>query len=206
MNELFTIGHSTHTVERVIDLLSSHHIGALADVRSSPYSRFTPQFNREPLQRACAAGGISYVYLGQELGARSADPACVIDGRVSFSRLAQTALFRNGIDRLIKGMERFRVSLLCAEKDPVACHRMILVCRQMKTHAPAIVHILENGAVEDNAAAERRLMQMLNINENDLFLSEGELINKAYDLQGEKIAYTQDQERDHDAFHDRLYP
>jgi uncharacterized protein (DUF488 family) len=206
MNDLFTIGHSTHTIERLIELLSLHRIGAVADVRSVPYSRFSPQFNKEQLQRACGGAGIAYVHLGRELGARTGDPACFVDGRVNFSLLAKTALFLRGLDRLRKGMEQFRISLVCSEKDPIACHRMILVCRHVKADVPAIRHILENGALEDTTGAEQRLRQLVHVPESDLFLSEPELIEKAYDLQGGRIAYTQDQEeQEHDAVHDRLY-
>ena len=206
MADLFTIGHSTHSQERLLELLSQHSIEAVADVRSSPYSRFAPQFNREPLQQACEAAGIAYVYLGKELGARSSDPACFVDGQVSFARLAQTDLFRHGLDRLHKGMEQYRLSLLCAEKDPLTCHRMILVCRQMRTQGAAIRHILDDGTLEDNAIAEQRLRRLLKVPENDLFLSERELIERAYDLQGGKIAYTQDQELENDSLNDRLHP
>jgi len=189
MNILYTIGHSTHPTEHLLHLLSLHHISAVADVRSSPFSRFNPQFNREILQKALRDAGIEYVFLGKELGARSEDPTCYADGKLQFGRLAQTETFRNGLARLQKGMESYRVALLCAEKDPITCHRMILVCRNLREDAVKIEHILEDGNLEENAHAERRLMQFLRIRENNLFASPEELIERAYDMQGKRIAY-----------------
>ncbi len=187
--ELFTIGHSTHTIERLIELLALHGISAVGDVRSSPYSRYNPQFNRETLQASLKAAGIAYVFLGKELGARCDDPACYADGKVQFDRVARTPLFQEGLARLRKGAASHRVCLLCAEKDPIACHRTILVCRHARSADIAIRHILEDGALEDHADTERRLMQTLNIPEDDLFASREELLAKAYALQGNKIAY-----------------
>jgi len=189
MSILYTIGHSTHTIQKLIDLLSMHRVSAVADVRSSPYSRFNPQFNSEPLQQALRASEIEYVFLGRELGARPADRRCYADGQVRFDLVAQSGLFASGLERLRIGMESYTIALLCAEKDPIACHRMILVCRNLRSGGMKIQHILEHGALEDNAAAERRLMQELRIQDNDLFASDEELLLRAYDMQGKKIAY-----------------
>jgi uncharacterized protein (DUF488 family) len=98
---IYTIGHSNQPIERFIALLQQHAVDAVADVRSTPYSRFNPQFRKEKLRAALAAAGIRYVFLGEELGARSKDPACYDDGRVSYARLAATDLFRHGLDRLV---------------------------------------------------------------------------------------------------------
>jgi uncharacterized protein (DUF488 family) len=190
MDELFTLGHSTHSVERFLELLRMHRINAIADVRSSPYSRHTPQFNREALQAFLKDQGIAYVFLGKELGARGADPSSYIDGQVQFNLLAQTDQFKQGLDRLRKGTSSYRITLLCAEKDPIRCHRMILVCRNLRADF-LIQHILEDGKLEQNDQAERRLMRELRIPETDLFASEQELIDRAYDLQGKRIAYVE---------------
>jgi uncharacterized protein (DUF488 family) len=99
-NILYTIGHSTHSIEELIRLLNGHAVNAVCDVRSSPYSQYNPQFNRESLQKALKASGISYVFLGDELGARPDDPACYMDGKVRFECVAGTDRFRDGIERL----------------------------------------------------------------------------------------------------------
>src|SRR5262249_62321000 len=116
---VYTIGHSTHDPERFIELLRAHGITAIGDVRSNPYSRMNPQYNRETLKTILAAADITYVFLGRELGARSQDPACYERGKVQYDRLARTELFRAGLDRVRDGMERFRLALMCAEKEPL---------------------------------------------------------------------------------------
>lgn len=190
MSELLTIGHSVHAVERFVDLIKMHGVTALCDVRSSPYSRFTPQFNRETLKEELARQRIAYIYLGAELGPRSSDPACYDNGKVLYQRLAAQEIFRMGLDRLRKGMATHRIALMCAEKDPITCHRMILICRNLRGDDLSIRHILEDGSLEDNRDAEKRLMKSLKIDPADLFSTEAEQIERAYDLQGDRIAYT----------------
>jgi uncharacterized protein (DUF488 family) len=190
MKELFTIGHSVHTVEGFIDLLKQHRINVLCDIRSSPYSRYSPQFNRESLKEDVLKYGISYIYLGAELGPRSSDPACYENGKVQYKRLAEKEIFQQGLNRLRKGMETYRIALMCAEKDPLTCHRMLLVCRNLRGNHILIRHILEDGSLEDNLDTEKRLMKLLKIDPTDLFSSEEEQIRRAYDLQADKVAYT----------------
>jgi len=189
MNPLYTIGHSNHSIERLLELLQGHAVNAVADVRSMPFSRHNPQFNRENLQRSIKGAGMEYVFLGKELGARSEDRSCFVNGRLHFDLLARGELFQKGLARLRRGMETHRVALLCAEKDPLTCHRMILVCRNMRRDDVQIRHVLEDGSYEDNTESERRLMRSLGIAENNLFATAAELIESAYDLQGAKIGY-----------------
>jgi uncharacterized protein (DUF488 family) len=188
--ELYTIGHSTHSTEKFVELLTQHSITAVCDVRSHPYSKFNPQFNRESLQKELKEYAITYVFLGEELGARSSDPNCYINGRVQYHALAQSDLFQQGLTRLRKGMETYRIALMCAEKDPITCHRTILICRQLRADNIDIKHILEDGSIENNARSEERLLQVLKLPPGDLFTTVEEYIERAYDLQGEKIAYS----------------
>jgi uncharacterized protein (DUF488 family) len=129
------------------------------------------------------------VYLGKELGPRSDDPACYINGKVHYELLSKTPKFKEGLKRIKKGVEGYRVAIMCAEKDPVTCHRTILVCRHLRGKDFQISHILEDGSLEDNSETERRLMKMLKIPEQTLFEQPEELVERAYDLQGERIAY-----------------
>ena len=187
---VFTIGHSTHTQERLIALLRQHGITALCDVRSKPYSRMNPQFNREDLEQGLLAQGIQYRFLGKELGARSDDPHCYEGGKVQYDRLAETDLFKHGLKRVLRGMkEGFRIALICAEKEPLECHRTILVARHLAALGVPIVHILADGRLESHYAALRRLARMVNLPEHDMFHSREELLADAYRRQGERIAY-----------------
>lgn len=191
MNKLYTIGHSTHTTEKFIELLKMHSITAVCDVRSSPYSKFNPQYNRETISMDLKKQNIAYVFLGRELGPRTEEENCYIDGKVQYDLIAKTSLFHHGISRLKEGMKSYRIALMCAEKDPVTCHRTILICRQLRADDIDIYHILEDGTLEKNRDSERRLMKMLKIPELQLFETPEELVAQAYRKQSEKIAYKQ---------------
>ena len=184
---IYTVGHSNHPIERFIGLLQVHGITALADVRSIPYSRFNPQFRREKLQAALAAAGIQYVYLGAELGARSENPAVYdANSRVSYALLAKTDLFRRGIARLKTGMAEHRNSLMCAEREPLECHRTILVSRELVREGVLVTHMLADGSLESHERAMQRLVTNLKLPEADLF---GDPVERALDLQASKMGY-----------------
>jgi len=189
MNKLYTVGHSNHEIHRFMELLKMHGITAVADVRSSPYSKFNPQYNREPLQKVLKENGIAYVFLGVELGPRSEDPSCYVDGKVQYGRLSVTDSFRRGLDRLRKGMKTHLIALLCAEKDPITCHRMILVCRALRCEPIEIGHILEDGRIESLGESEKRLLRELKMPQLRLFEKPEDLIQRAYDTQSHRIAY-----------------
>jgi len=187
---VFTIGHSTHPQERFIALLRQHGITALCDVRSKPYSRMNPQFNREDLEQALLEQGIQYRFFGKELGARSDDPHCYEGGKVQYDRLAETDLFKHGLKRVLRGMkDGFRIALMCAEKEPLECHRTILVARHLAALGVPVAHILADGRLESHDAALSRLARMVNLPEHDMFHSREELLADAYRRQGERIAY-----------------
>ncbi|MEW6355285.1 MAG: DUF488 domain-containing protein [Planctomycetota bacterium] len=193
--ELYTIGHSTHSIEEFIGLLRRHEVGAVCDVRSQPYSQHTPQFNREVIENQLARHGIAYIFLGDQLGARSDDPGCYVQGKLLFDRLAKTDIFQRGIARLREQMAACRAALMCAEKDPLACHRMILICRYLRSDNVEIRHILENGEIEKHRDTEKRLLRLLKIPEENLFESLDDLIQRAYDRQGQKMAASEDADR-----------
>lgn len=189
---VFTIGHSNLKFAKFVALLKQHGIQALADVRSSPYSQYNPQFNREPLQRALRKQGMSYVFLGEELGARRSEPECYVNGRADYSLIAQTPAFIRGLDRIMQGAAKMRVAMMCAEKDPLDCHRCILVSPRLRERGLDVLHILSDGSLESQEQAERRLTQLFDLPERDLFRSTGEVVAEACRLQGEKIAYQVD--------------
>ena len=188
-NSVFTIGHSTHSAEAFLALLRQHGVEALADVRSSPFSRFNPQFNREPLEQFLKANGIRYVFLGKELGARSEDRSCYLDGRVQYARLAKTALFQSGLDRVLQGAARYRVALMCAEKEPLECHRTLLVAKALVAHGQPVLHIHADGHLETHEAAMERLLDVTGLPKADLFRSKQELLSEALARQEQQVAY-----------------
>jgi len=188
---IYTIGYSNHPLERFIALLHQHGVDLLCDVRSDPYSRINPQFNRESLKAALWKVQVTYVFLGKELGARSEDPSCYSNGKVQYEYLAQTALFREGIESLMQRMQDSHLVLMCAEKDPLDCHRTILIARHLDKLGIVIKHILADGSLETHRQVEVRLLRQLKIPESDdLFLTNETVIDDAYKTQGHRIAYT----------------
>lgn len=186
---VFTIGHSTHSLEALVSLLKQHGVTALADVRSSPFSRFNPQFNKDALGRDLKRLGIKYVFLGRELGARSDDPSCYENGRVQYGRLARTELFKQGIERVTNGAGEHRIALMCAEKEPLECHRTLLVARALDEQGAEVVHILSDGRLESHRAAMERLLDVTGLPHEDLFRSRTDLIAEALERQENKVAY-----------------
>src|SRR5713226_3160975 len=187
---VYTIGHSNGTAERLVGLLIQHGVGTVADVRSQPYSRFHPQFNREDLARVLKASGVEYLFLGHELGARSSNSACYRDGRAQYSLIAKTPLFEQGIERLQAAMEDRRVAILCAEKEPLTCHRSILIGRYLHEKSFDVRHILEDGSLEDQPTSLLRLLALHGMQENHLFHTRDELVAIAYEKQAEQIEYS----------------
>lgn len=189
MLEVFTVGHSTQPIERFISLLKRHDISAVADVRSAPYSRHNAHFNRETLRNSLKHESVSYVFLGKELGARSDDECCYVHNKVSYQRLAETDLFKAGIKRVIDGALSYRVALMCAEKDPLDCHRTILVARELVKEDVKVTHILQSGSLESHEAALLRLVEQLGIGGEDMFRPQEEAVWLAYERQAQLIAY-----------------
>ena len=202
--KLYTIGHSIHPLPQFLDLLKKYQISAVCDVRSTPYSRMYPHFSREPLRRELKRHNIAYVFLGDELGGRSSDSSCYdAEGRVQYDRIADTDAFRRGLGRVREGMKNYRIALMCAEKDPLTCHRTILVCRHLRKERDlSILHILEDGQAEPHEESERRLLKLARKEQGDLFKSFHEQLEEAYDHQGRRIAYreqsTEGSEEEHE--------
>lgn len=188
-NDVFTIGHSTHPIDVFLGLLQQNRINAIADVRSAPFSRYNPQFNRNDLQNSLKTARVRYVFLGKELGARSDDPSCYKHDKVQYDLLAQTPLFRKGIERVLEGAKSLRVALMCAERDPLECHRTILVSRELQRFGIKVCHIQFDGGIETHPEAIDRLMRTLDIPAQDLFRSRVELEADAYARQAARIAY-----------------
>ena len=186
---LYTIGHSNHEITAFAELLRRHGITALGDVRSYPYSRYVPQYSRDPLKAALADAGIAYVFLGKELGGRSNNPACYRQGKVQYECLAQESSFAEGIKRVMQGIERYRIALMCAEKDPLNCHRALLVARKLFEARVPISHIHADGSLESHQAMESRLLATCKLPEGDMFKGREEFVSEAYTIQGKRVAY-----------------
>jgi uncharacterized protein (DUF488 family) len=186
---IYTIGHSNHPIDEFVGLLWRHGVTAIADVRSVPHSKWQPQFGQLPLKESLKKHGIEYLFLGKELGARTDDPSCYENGRVQYRRLAKTFLFKQGLERVLIELEGRRIALLCAEKEPLDCHRTLLVSRELVALGVPVMHIHADGHLEDHMDAMRRLLTLLGMRESDLFKSEAQLFDEACARQEERIAY-----------------
>jgi uncharacterized protein (DUF488 family) len=152
MSSFFTVGHSNHDIDLWLGLLRQHKVEVVVDTRSSPYSKYVPQFDKEPMQHSLEQAGIRYLFFGAELGGRPTEPAYYdASGRVLYSRLRDDARFQAAIARLEAGMERFRVALVCGEEDPAHCHRRLLIGRVLTEHGHTMLHIRGDGRAESDA-------------------------------------------------------
>jgi uncharacterized protein (DUF488 family) len=205
---LFTIGHSSHTIEVFLGLLARHGIEAVADVRSHPHSGRFPQFSKQPLVARLGQQGIRHVFLGQELGARREEAECYVDGAARYDLIAGLPAFRAGLERLIEGAARMRIALLCAEKDPLTCHRAILVSRHLKNMGLDVAHILDDGSLESHTDAEQRLMleERFVPGQADIFggTDDTQALTAAYGKRGKKLCYKKSDDDDENS-DDRLY-
>ncbi len=190
---VFTIGHSNHTVDQFLALLRGAEITAVGDVRSTPYSRYLEHFNREKIQASLRAAGIAYVYLGDLLGGRPPDPNCYLDGVIDYELVAAKPEFKQGISRLLRGAEKHCIALMCSEKDPLDCHRFLLVSRALKRAGVDVRHIQADGSFEPMAATERRLIEATGQDQTQLFgRATADPLTEAYRTKANEVAYRQD--------------
>jgi uncharacterized protein (DUF488 family) len=190
MNNLYTIGYAAFiNIESFIGALKINGIEVIADVRSIPKSSYNPEFSKDYLQKRLKDNNIKYVFLGDNCGARIDDPACYVNGRVSYDKIKETTVFKHGLERILNGLNKYTISLLCAEKDPIFCHRDILVCRNLKPYDINIKHIISEKMVDLNLTTENRLLNQFKLDTDDFFMSYEDRLNLAYDQQGEKIAF-----------------
>lgn len=191
---ILTIGHSNHPIGRFLELLRANAVTAVADVRSSPFSRHNPRFNREALETALKEGGIGYLFFGKELGGRSPDKTCYVDGQIQYDRVARTEVFQEGIERVRTAAANQRIALMCAEKEPLDCHRTLLVARALDKAGERVEHIHADGRIESHADAMLRLLDRAGLPREDLFRSGQEQEEAAVRGQAGKVAYVYEEQ------------
>ena len=190
---ILTVGHSNHSAQTFINLLIRHGVNEIIDVRSAPYSRYTPQFNYEGIQRMLEEIGIGYTYLGGELGGRPADRSCYdAEGRVQYDRVATTDTFEDALHMVMRLADENCSALLCTEKEPLECHRTMLVARALEDQGNSIAHIMADGSLEAHEDTMTRLLESHKLPpQGDMFRSRAEVIAEALDRQARKFAYVQ---------------
>lgn len=190
MGLLYSIGCSTLPLSDFIQNLKNHNINVIADVRSVPYSKTTPQFNKEELIRALRKNHILYGDFSKEFGARRTEFSVYENGMVSFEKTKELQIFIDGITRIEKGLSMgYSIALMCTEKNPLDCHRFSLVSRGIYEKAGIeCEHILTSSDVIKTNQLENEMLQKFHL-ETDLFLSRDERIKDAYRLLNENIGY-----------------
>ena len=189
--QVFTIGHSSHSPGAFLALLRKHCVDEVVDVRTSPSSRYSPHFNYDNLNDTLEEAGIGYEFLGGELGGRPADRSCYDEkGRVRYDRLANTDFFDEGIRRVVRAADERRVAVMCSEKEPLDCHRTLLIAKVLEERGIAVEHILADGSAEKHYATMNRLMDIFKLPHNgDMFRSRKEVIVDALARRAKKVAY-----------------
>lgn len=150
---IYTIGHSNLDLNSFVKLLKDNAIEVLVDVRSNPYSRFASHFNKKIIQKAVEENGLKYLFLGKELGGRPKGKEFYdSEGQVLYLKIAESPLFKEGIERLITGIEKYRVAIMCSEENPVNCHRRLLVGKVLSEKGIQLFHIRRDGRIEEYPA------------------------------------------------------
>jgi uncharacterized protein (DUF488 family) len=156
---VYTIGHSNHEERVFLGLLVEHGIELLVDVRSAPYSRYSPHFNRESIGHALSSAGINYAFAGNHLGGRPKDPSCYRNGvipppqadylkLVDYPTVATKPWYLQAIEQLIQLADEQRVAVMCSEEDPQQCHRHHLIAQTLLERGIEVVHIRKSGHSE----------------------------------------------------------
>jgi uncharacterized protein (DUF488 family) len=186
---LFTIGHSNHEAEYFVSLLTAHKIDCLVDVRSAPYSRYVPHFGKEALAKCLYDSGIRYLFFGKELGARREETDVRDEaGRTDYFKVRRMPLFNEGIARIKDGLAKgYRIAMMCAEANPLDCHRFYMISYQFARDGIDLKHILKDGSAKPHSEFENELLRAFEsqINSNPLLepeLTRAETIDRIYAL------------------------
>src|SRR5262245_7596245 len=179
--DLYTIGHSNLPNERFLALLGQAGITRLADVRSVPFSRRFPWFTAKALATRLPSLGISYLAMGEALGGRPRDPSLYCDGVADYEAMSVLPEFQEGLDRLLEIARSGRVCVMCAEREPLDCHRCLLIGRALASRKVRLGHILSDGTIEPHGTTEERLLASDGQNgEGDLFNDRNTQVAHAY--------------------------
>jgi uncharacterized protein (DUF488 family) len=185
--DLLTIGHSNLPAEDFMALVQDAGISAIADVRSVPFSRRFPWLSGGKLAARLQSADVTYLAFGDALGGRPRDPALYCDGVADYEKMAATTAFRAGLDRIGEAMGHHRLCLMCAEREPLDCHRCLLVGRALKERGVALGHILVDGTIEPQTATEDRLLGRA-AGSDDLFGGCAARLAQAYRDRARKVA------------------
>ena len=199
LKEIYTVGHSNHQIDYFLELLKFRNINCLIDVRSTPVSNYSPQFNKLPLKNYLKNNNITYMHFKDEFGARH-EQETVLDenGQVNFELFRKTNEFKKGIERVEKGFSKgYRIALMCSEGNPLECHRFSMISVYLNKIGYNVFHILKNKVVKSHAQLEQELLKKYQkkLPKPSLFdpkIDEGRIIKEAYKLHNKEIGWIKD--------------
>ena len=197
--EIYTIGHSNYTMERLIDMLEYYNINCVVDIRGTPYSKYNIQFDKEAIRYTLTNAGFVYIYMGKELAAkRIRKNSYNNEGYSNFEEVIKEEEFKRGVDRLKNGCAKgYKIILLGAMQDPIRCHRSILVGRELVKNDFDVKHILDDYSIVTQDDIEEMLLNKYFSNRNQITiedltgnsLNNEEMINEGYKLANREIGY-----------------
>lgn len=197
--EIYTIGHSNYTIERLIDMLKKFNIDCVVDIRGIPYSKYNLQFDLETIRYLLTKEGFKYIYMGREFAANRLNKESYNDeGYCDFTKVVGEKEFKEGIERLKNGCKKgYKIALLGAMQDPLRCHRSILMGRELEKEGFSVTHILDDYSTVNQEGIESELLDKYFNNRNQITFdamlgkekSEEELLNEAYNLANKEIGY-----------------
>ncbi|MCL2289134.1 MAG: DUF488 domain-containing protein [Bacteroidetes bacterium] len=193
---IYTIGHSTHSLEYFLELLREYGIDCIVDIRSVPASAYNPQFNQEPFKNFLKRNKITYLPFAEEFGARQTDPDLLDNsGKLDFEKVRKTWSFKNGLERIWIGVEKYKIAIMCSEGEPLDCHRFSMVSLGLVNDGFEVKHILKDKSLKSNSELEKDLLKQfekkipqINIFEPDITIDDQ--LKAAYRLKNKEIGYS----------------
>jgi uncharacterized protein (DUF488 family) len=192
---IYTIGHSTHSIDYFLKLLQNCWINCVVDVRSLAASRFNPQYNKKGLMEFLKNKGITYLHFAEEFGARQNDPELLDEsGRVDFIKMRKSERFKKGMERLQNGLSKgFSIALMCSESDPLECHRFGMISPALAGAGLDVKHIMKDGAVNSQLQMEQLLLKKYaqKIHLQDIFVGDDAFaqLKVAYKILNREIGF-----------------